>query len=436
MPPTPFTHMTRFVLFFASVLLLSSCAHQTTRQYAVTDFGAVAGGTVLNTIAIQKAIDTAAAKGGGTVVIPAGVFRSGSIFLKQGVALHLAEGAVLKGSENIEDYPKLNTRIEGHFEPWRMALVNAQGITGLRISGPGKLDGSGPVYWRAFWQRRKENPRCTNLEVERPRLMFIDRCNDVWIENTALEDSGFWNLHLYRCRDVVIENVRITIPSSTAELRGPSTDGIDIDSSQNVTVRKCYISTHDDNIALKGSKGPFADKDADSPPVENILVEDCEVGDGNGLITCGSEATLVRNVTVRNCVMSGRATMLTLKLRPDTPQHYENITMDGIRLAGGGRLLNVAPWMQFFDLKGQPPPSRQVNNITLRNITGSYRALGVLGGNAGDVLRDITLENVDVQVTDENFRLGPVENLQLKNVKVNGKPFVAPAVTPPPPLRS
>jgi polygalacturonase len=436
MPPTPFPHMTRFVLFFASLLLLSSCAHQTARQYTVTDFGAVSGGTVLNTVAIQKTIDTAAAKGGGTVVIPAGVFRSGSIFLKQGVALHLAEGAVLKGSENIEDYPKLNTRIEGHFEPWRMALVNAQGITGLRISGPGKLDGSGPVYWRAFWQRRKENPRCTNLEVERPRLMFIDRCNDVRIENTALEDSGFWNLHLYRCRDVVIENVRITIPSSTAELRGPSTDGIDIDSSQNVTVRKCYISTHDDNIALKGSKGPFADKDADSPPVENILVEDCEVGDGNGLITCGSEATLVRNVTVRNCVMSGRATMLTLKLRPDTPQHYENITMDGIRLAGGGRLLNVAPWMQFFDLKGQPPPSRQVNNITLRNITGSYRALGVLGGNAGDVLRDITLENVDVQVTDENFRLGPVENLQLKNVKVNGKPFVAPAVTPPPPLRS
>ena len=110
--------------------------------------------------------------------------------------------------------------------------------------------------------------------------------------------------------------------------------------------------------------------------------------------------------------------------------------MENIRLAGSGRLLNVAPWMQFFDLKGQPPPSRQVNNITLRNITGSYRTLGVLGGNAGDVLRDITLENVDVQLTDEKFRLGPVENLQLKNIKVNGQPFVPPAVTPPPPPRT
>jgi alpha-L-rhamnosidase len=161
--------------------------------------------------------------------------------------------------------------------------------------------------------------------------------------------------------------------------------------------------------------------------VENILVEDTEVGDGNGLITCGSEATLVRHVTVRNCVLSGRATLLTLKLRPDTPQHYEHITLENITLAGEGRLLNVAPWRQFFDLKGQPAPSRRVNDITLRNIHGTYRTLGTLRGNPGDVLRDITLENIDVKLADETFALGEVENLMMKNVVVNGKPFAAPA---------
>jgi alpha-L-rhamnosidase len=291
----------------------------------------------------------------------------------------------------------------------------------VRIGGPGTLDGSGPIYWAAFWQRRKEKPKCTNLEVERPRLLFIDSCRDVRVEGIRLQDSGFWNLHIYFCRDVVVDGVRISIPSAHEGLRGPSTDGIDVDSSQNVVIRRSYISTGDDNIALKGSKGPHANEDADSPPVENILVEDCEVGDGNGLITCGSEATIVRNVTVRNCVMTGRATMLTLKLRPDTPQHYENITMDGIKLAGGGRLLNVGSWAQFFDLQGQPAPTRMVNNITLRNISGEYRAFGRITGNPGDVLRDITLENVRVELKEPKLELGVVENLVLRHVLVNGQ---------------
>ena len=412
-------------------LIPSGAAAATLKRFVISDFGAVSDGTTINTVAIQKTIDAASAAGGGIVEIPEGKFCSGSIFLAKGVELHLREGAVLFGSNNIEDYPKRETRIEGHFEPWRLALVNAEKIDGVRITGKGKLDGNGVKFWQAFWKRREENPRCTNLEVERPRLIFIDRCNDVRIEGVALQDSGFWNLHLYRCRNVAIEGLSITIPSAVNGLRGPSTDGIDVDSCQDVTIRKCYISTHDDNIALKGSKGPLADQDKDSPAVENILVEDVECRDGNGLITCGSEATTIRNVMVRNCVMSGRATLLTLKLRPDTPQHYENITMDGIKLSGDGRILNVAPWTQFFDLKGLPPPSRTVNNVTIRNVTGEFRALGSLRGNKGDTIRDITLENFQVKLSDEQLSLGVIENLQLKNVSVNGKPYQLPAPSRP-----
>jgi polygalacturonase len=411
--------------------LASVCAEEgaALKRYVVTSFGAVADGKTLNTSAIQQAIDRAEAAGGGVVEIPAGTFRSGSIFLKRGVELWLAEGAVLLGSTDIADYPKRETRIEGHFEPWRLALVNAQGLERVRIGGKGVLNGNGVPFWQAFWQRRKENPRCTNLEVERPRLVFIDRCRDVHIAGLALQDSGFWNLHLYRCRDVIVEALRITIPSAVDGLRAPSTDGIDVDSSQNVTIRGCYISTHDDNIALKGSKGPLADQDTDSPPVEDILVENCEAGDGNGLITCGSEATVVRRVTVRNCTISGRATLLTLKLRPDTPQRYEDITMDGITLTGGeggGRVLNVAPWTQFFDLKGLPAPTRTVSRVTIKNVRGTFRSLGTLRGNPGDGLRDITLENIDLKLTDEKFTLGPTENLVVKNVRVNGQAWVLP----------
>ena len=389
------------------------------KSHVITDFGALPDGKTLSTGAIQKAIDTAAGQG-GVVVIPKGTFLSGSIFLKPGVELKLEKHAVLLGSNEIADYPKRETRIEGHFEPWRMALVNAQGMSKVRIHGDGVIDGNGIMFWAQFWQRRKENPKCTNLEVERPRLMFIDRCNDVRITGLDFRDSGFWNLHLYRCDGVIIEGLDIKAPTS-GHILGPSTDGIDVDSSRNVTIRKCQISVNDDNIALKGSKGPLADKDSDSPPVENILVEDCEFGDGNGMITCGSEATIVRNVIVRDCRITGNATALTLKLRPDTPQHYEQILIENIRLSGSGRLLNVAPWKQFFDLKGHASPGRTVNDITLRNISGSFGSIGTLRGNQGDILKDISLENIDLQLSNSQFDAGTAVKLVMKNVRLNGK---------------
>lgn len=413
----------RFLVLHAAcilgVLVDSRADTKELGSLTITDFGAIPDGRTLSTASIQHAIDKAA-ENSAEVVVPAGVFLSGSIFLKPGVSLKLEKGAVLLGSNRIEDYPKRETRIEGHFENWRMALVNAQSMEQVRISGEGRLDGNGILFWAQFWQRRKENPKCTNLEVERPRLVFIDRCQDVRIEGISLRDSGFWNLHLYRCSGVVLHGLDIKAPTK-GHILGPSTDGIDVDSCRDVTIRKCRISVNDDNIALKGSKGPMADKDTDSPPVENILVEDCSFGDGNGMITCGSEATTVRNVTVRNCVITGSATLLTLKLRPDTPQHYERILIENIELSGSGRILNVAPWRQFFDLQDHAPPVRRVNDITLRNIKGRFGSFGAFGGNPGDALENITLENIDVQFSGSSFLRGSLKPLTIRNVKVNGK---------------
>ena len=425
----------------AAVSLLAGCAGPSAEKTAltaklpvqhfiITDFGAVGGGVALNSAAIQSAIDRAAEVGGGIVEIPQGIFLTGSIFLKQGVELHLNEGAKLLGSQRIEDYPKLRTRIEGHFELWPMALLNAQNMTHVRISGPGTLDGDGEIYWKAFWQRRKENPKCTNLEVERPRLMFIDRCSDVQISGLTLQNSGFWNLHLYRCHDVVVDGLTITAPT-TGPVRGPSTDGMDIDSCQDVAVRHCKIAVNDDNIALKGSKGPLADHDVDSPPVERILIEDCEFGDGNGMVTCGSEATFVRHVTVRNCRITGKTNLICLKLRPDTPQEYEDITIDGIQLSGGGaRILNIAPWRQFFDLQGHEPPTQRISRVMIRNVTGAAHSFGTLRGNPGDTLEGITLENVDITLTEPKLALGETQNLVFTNVRVNGQPCAVPAAAP------
>src|SRR5215213_7417660 len=116
------------------------------KRASVAEFGAVGDGKTLNTVSIQSAIDQLAAKGGGTLVIPKGVFLSGAIFLKSGVNLHLDEGAVLKGSTDRKDYPKMKTRIEGHFEEWLPALVNADRVDRLRIEGSGTLDGNGAPF--------------------------------------------------------------------------------------------------------------------------------------------------------------------------------------------------------------------------------------------------------------------------------------------------
>jgi polygalacturonase len=395
-------------------------------RFVVTRYGAVGDSRTLSTANIQAAIDAAAAAGGGTVVLPRGTFLSGSLFLRQGVNLTLEEGAVLLGSNRIEDYPRRPTRIEGHTEVWRMALVNAEGLSGVRVKGPGVIDGNGILFWAAFWQRRKENPDCTNLEVERPRMMHFANCTGVRIEALSLRDSGFWNVHLYRCRDVVLEGVRIHSPTR-GNILAPSTDGVDIDSSRDVTLRHCSISVDDDNIALKGSKGPQADHDPSSPPVENIRVEDCEFGDGNAVLTCGSEATVVRNVTVRNIVVNGDNTVLALKLRPDTPQHYEHILIDGVRLSGPGQIVRVAPWTQFFDLHGNPPPGRQVNDIVLRNITGSFRSFGEVMAGEREVVRDIRFENVNVTLAEPQLRSRAVERLVFSGVVVNGAPAEAPS---------
>ena len=399
--------------------------------------GAVGDGTTLSTQAIQRAIDEASASGGGRVTVPEGVFHTGALDLKQGVELHLAAGAVLLGSTDLADYPRRNTRIEGHFEPWRPALINAEGLRGVRITGAGTLDGNGRPFWRAFWQRRSENPKCTNLEVERPRLVHLADCDDVEVRGVHLKDSGFWNLHIYKCRHVMVDGVVITAPhgapprvvgedrpwDEVAIDRAPSSDGIDVDSSQDVTIRRCRISVGDDCIALKGTKGPLAMQDESSPPVERVVIEDCVFESGHGALTCGSEATIVRDVTMRRCRLGPDVPLVRLKLRPDTPQLYENITVDDIEADASQAIFDVKPWTQFFDLQGHPPQASRVRGVTVRNVRGSFRSLGELRGNAGDEITGVLLERVDITAHTPRLTLADDQPITWHEVKVNGADY-------------
>jgi polygalacturonase len=423
----------------AGFLVACGCPAVRGEDQSIVAAGAVPGAAAACTVAIQQAIDEVAAQGGGRVTVPAGVFTTGAIHLRQGVELHLAAGAILRGSTSLEDYPKQNTRIEGHFEPWRPALVNAEGLTHVRITGEGTLDGNGRPFWQAFWQRRAENPKCTNLEVERPRLVYLADCRDVAVSGIRLQDSGFWNLHLYRCRDVMIDGISITAPhgappkivgasqpwDEVAIDRAPSSDGIDVDSCQDVTIRRCTVSVGDDCIALKGTKGPLAMADESSPPVERITIEDCVFDSGHGALTCGSEATIIRDVVMRRCRVGADVPLVRLKLRPDTPQLYENITVSEIVADGGQAIFDVKPWTQFFDLQGHPPQPSRVRGVTVRGVRGSFRSLGELRGNEGDEIADVTLEDIAVEAAKPTLTTAANPPITFRNVRVNGRPFPA-----------
>jgi polygalacturonase len=397
---------------------------------SVTDFGAVGNGTTLNTKSIQSGIDHIAANGGGTMVFPKGVFLSGAIFLKPGVNLWLEKGAVLRGSTNIADFPKMKTRIEGQFIDWIPALVNADHCDHLRITGSGTLDGDGQIFYAEFWHARRKNPDITNLAIERPRLVFIENSRDVEVRGITFHNSGFWNLHLYHNVDVEVADVHFEAPYQKGTVPGPSTDGIDIDSCQRVTVQSCFFAVNDDCIGLKGTKGPFALQDQSSPPIEHIRVSDCTFQAGQGVVTLGSEATVVNDVIVENCQVPGKIPLLRFKLRPDTAQLYENIQYRNITLTGSedvfqDEIIAIKPWMQFFDLKGAPPPKSVVKNITLSNIHGTFGSFGEIEGAAGQTeISDITLEHIHVNLSkDPNLYAHDVKNLVVRDVIVNGKPF-------------
>lgn len=358
------------------------------------------------------------------MVIPKGVFLTGALFFKPKTKLQLLEGAVLKGSDNIADYPLIPSRMEGQSLLYYAALVNAYYVDSFSITGPGTINGNGMRFWQTFWayrdSMRKIGKSATNLEVHRPRLLFIWGCNNVTIRNVNLRNSGFWTTHLYQCQDVLMEGCDIRSPYKPVP--APSTDGIDIDVCKRVTVRNCYISVNDDAVCIKGGKGPDAHKRPQNGVVEDILVENCTFGESHGTLTLGSESIHARNITLRNCTVENNAPLLRLKMRPDTYQVFENITVENIK-GQCGTIISMNPWKQFFDMGGSTEkPFGTVRNITFSNVTVKCNSLGEIEGNPSDKVNGILLKDVTA-TTDKPTLKTAYKGITTKNMMVNGAPF-------------
>lgn len=410
-------------IIFTSIITII-CHLTQAKEYIITDYGVQRDSTLISTAVIQSIIDKAHANGGGCIVVPRGVFLSGALFFKANTTLKILQGGVLKGSDNIEDYPLIPSRMEGKKLDYYAALINAYDVPNFSITGSGTINGNGLNFWKEFWKHREDMKKIgkssTNLEVHRPRLLFIWRCNNVTIKGVNLLNSGFWTTHLYQSNSILIENC--VIHSPYRPVAAPSTDGIDIDVCKNVTVRNCYISVNDDAVCIKGGKGPNARQLPENGMVENILVERCSFGDSHGVLTIGSESTLARNIILRNCSVNSNTPLLRIKMRPDTYQTFENIHVSNIS-GSCGNLIELRPWKQFFDLSGSSEkPYGIVKNITLSDIKLKCKTVGIIEGNPADSISGITLKNI--QITAEDSILSTkYKGISIKNMTVNGKPF-------------
>jgi polygalacturonase len=260
------------------------------KSFSVAQTGAKGDGATMDTAAIQRSIDDAA-KHGGTVTFPAGTYLTGSLFVKSGVTLKVDKGVTLLGSQHIEDYPVMPTRVAGIEMSWPAALVNVYKQSGASIVGDGTIDGDGKVFWDSYWALRKiDEPKglrwASDYDARRPRLIQIFESSDVKLSGVMLRRSGFWTVDICYSHDVTVDGVTIR---NNEGGHGPSTDGIDIDSSRKILVQHADIAVNDDALCLK------AGRDADglrvNRPTEDVVLRNSIVREGAAGVTFGSETS-------------------------------------------------------------------------------------------------------------------------------------------------
>ena len=413
------------------------------KVYYVNDYGAKMDSTALNTEAIQKAIDACVSNGGGTVSFKPGIYLTGSVFIKEGVHFNIPKGVEIRGSQDIKDYPEIDTRVAGVEMKWPAALINVRGQKNVIIDGEGLVNGQGKVFWDYYWNLRKEyEPKglrwIVDYDAKRPRTFLISNSEDVILRQINIQKAGFWTVQVLYSNHITVDG--ITIRNNIGG-HGPSTDGVDIDSSKWILVQNCDIDCNDDNFCLK------AGRDWDGLRVnrstEYVVVRDCIARQGSGLLTIGSETSgSVRHVYASNIHGNGTKNGLNIKsatTRGGTVEdiYLENIKMDSVRTfmevsmnwnpsysysklpEGYDRDSIPLRWKKM--LRHVEPKSKGIpkfQNITLYNIDveGAKRAINVNGLDSSYV-ENITLRNVHIQAETAG-QINYSKDWHLQNVSI------------------
>jgi polygalacturonase len=366
-----------------------SCSLSAAHAERVCDamaFGARADGKTKDTQALQKAIDSCAAKGGGIVRLATGTFLTGPIVLKSGITLDIKDGATLLGSPDAADYPERPELREPSVQP----LIGAQNAYNLTIHGGGTIDGNGQPWWEMV---RAHHGTADFPAAKRPRLILLDHCRHVLIEGVTIQNSPSWQVVPYYSDDVTIRDGKILAPEHS-----PNTDGIDPFSSHHVTISHMTIDVGDDNVAIKSGQPNSPGPD---DPDTDITVTDCTFLHGHGM-SIGSEVSGgVQHVQVARVQFRDTANGVRVKSNRDRGNdigyfEFRDLTMENVKIP-----ILISEYYPKIPEHDQEQPVTRLTprfhdiSITNLNATGAQQA-GVIAGLPESPLKTIVLTNVHI----------------------------------------
>jgi polygalacturonase len=417
--------MKSLILILALLPICAACSGSITPAadngiLNVLDLGAKGDGKTLDTPAIQKAIDTASANGGGQVLLPAGkTFLSGSLTLKSNVDLHLANGAILKGSPNWRDYLPAGS------------FIFAKNAANISITGNGTIDGNDAAIWQKladeeangnintpnwwpnsfigdYWPFDKK-PGDPDKTGGRPMMLILLACDNVHLQNITLRAAPSWTLHLVGCHDVAVSDISIRNSWEVA-----NNDGIDVDHCRNVRITNSLIDCADDCIVIKNT--PNFESYGDC---EQITVTGCTLHSRSAALKVDEIYTgTARDIIFDACTISHSNRGLAIQLRD--AGNIENVIFSNIVVEtefqphkwwGAGEPIQVTNFPRTPETK-----LGHVKNIRFSNIIARGQNGIIIQGWPGNPIDDITLDNVTLDLIPAKPTEGGFEDFRPQGI--------------------
>ena len=360
-----------------------------TRVLSIVDYGAVADGVTLNTEAIQATIDQVSSLGGGTVLVPSGVYLTGSIWLKDNVNLHLEAGAVIKGSPDINDYCAADCCPQNEAEiGWGDYMSGGHLILGVEVSnvsitGKGRIDGNSDAFML------DENGKCWSDKSKIPNrpgqmIWFVDS-KVISVKDVEIADAPYWSLFILNCEDIKVEGCYVH--TKRKEYHTFNGDGIDIDRCRNVTISNCRVDTSDDCVTLRASTAHRLQKPMDC---ELVTVTKCNLSSSCNAIRLG-----VGEGNIHDAVLSD----ITIT---DTKQAF-NIVGAYVKGNRGTDIYGI----RFNNIKVEAnelvrihhmySPQASIRNIVFNGITGTAPDVSHIWAKQAAPFKNIVFKDVNVR---------------------------------------